>query len=1194
MSRSGSGSPRSALLYRAARNPGSYIRRGLKALFGGSKIIHGHIDMPQEPFNIGMADSLWITGWAYSSVADIARIEAVFDGVPLGELNHGLERPDVAEALGLTEVQKCGFSGTLLPHPATTGNKALHVIVTDKQGNSVTFQRTITIGTKQAPPRMYIDQPLPHASIGHRILVSGWIYDPAGRPIEVRVVVKGKVIGTVSYGLERPDIYELFQTPQAARCGFRGSATLLQAPRGQQIVVVQAYDTEAKDVIGEAQVSVQFVQESEPLAELERVAWRGDLLEVEGWAIWPSETATDVQRKARVFLDDKLLGESRVYLSRPDIAEQFLMYYSAQRSGFRFTHPVPGPSQGRKQHDPSRLAIEFDDGHGYIIRKTVPVIHKAGSEKHLTAAMSDALHALVDDCSDRLGSEPSILDWNTGLELAKVFPHLSMVSPIGEAQLTALPYVSQSIDVVVVASADPIVQAEAHRICTTAVATVGDKKAVPEAINVDDPDSPSDQAISVWWRPDLPSSEQLPSASVVITAYNKIEYTEACIRQVLNTLPAGVDCEVIVVDDASTDETPVVLQRIAAEDTRVHVIRNEENVGFLVSCNRGAASAQCDVIVFLNNDTLPQPGWLTVLLRTLRDAPLAGAVGGKLMYPNGTLQEAGGLVFSDGSAANYGRNDPSPDAPLYNYLREVDYCTGALLGTWRNLYQELNGFDLRYRPLYYEETDYCFKVRDAGYRVYYQPESRVIHFEGVTAGTDLTSGLKSYQVINHQKFTERWKDSLPRQAPPPKAFDMESLHTWAVRHEREMVTGRRRAVVFAPRMPEFDREAGSKRVYDLIYMLRNLGWTVSFVADNAEGQERYFRPLQQMGVATYAGPDTKSAGDEYLGNVADLLKDGKFDIAIVAFWSYASQLLPVIRTVSPATRVIVDSIDLHLLRQARKQLRARRDTEPSLLDLNYAQEMIGELNTYVQADAVLTVSGKEASLINDFTSNPSLAHAIPLVESITVGPMSFEERTGVLFVGNFRHAPNAEAVEFLCAEVEPLLDRSLLARHPISIVGTDVNHTVVRAAQGLEHVRLVGWVPSVIPYLYQNRVTVVPLLHGAGTKGKLIQALASGTSSVSTSVGIEGLNLRNGEDVLVADTPDAFAAAITRLLTDAELWSRIAESGRHKVADAHHPEIVQTHLEQVLSQVMSKDSVGLHRRHGQQRAKQPDAARNQA
>jgi O-antigen biosynthesis protein len=168
-------------------------------------------------------------------------------------------------------------------------------------------------------------------------------------------------------------------------------------------------------------------------------------------------------------------------------------------------------------------------------------------------------------------------------------------------------------------------------------------------------------------------------------------------------------------------------------------------------------------------------------VNTFQDFPDAGAVGGKLVYPDGTLQEAGGVVFSDGTAMNFGRADADLDEPLYNFVREADYCSAALLATKRVLFSRLGGFDARYAPGYYEDTDYCFRVRGAGHRVLYQPESAVVHQEGASAGTDLAKGMKASQKTNQAKFAKRWKRALKTHPARPSKVTRGRLEELAFR-----------------------------------------------------------------------------------------------------------------------------------------------------------------------------------------------------------------------------------------------------------------------------------------------------------------------------------------------------------------------------------------------------------------------------
>src|SRR5438876_5877765 len=246
---------------------------------------------------------------------------------------------------------------------------------------------------------------------------------------------------------------------------------------------------------------------------------------------------------------------------------------------------------------------------------------------------------------------------------------------------------------------------------------------------------------------EFPVHEQV-EISIVVPVFNQFRFTQACLAS-LQEHHGPERFEVIIVDDCSTDVTAEAVPRMPG----VVYLRNETNSGFITSCNRGAEAARGKYLVFLNNDALVRPGWLTALLDTFAEEPQAGIVGSKLVYPDGRLQEAGGIIWGDASGWNYGNSD-DPGKPEYNFLREVDYCSAATLMITKSLFEAVGGFNEKYAPAYYEDTDLAFKVRQAGYKVLYQPLSEVIHYEGATGGTDLATGTKNYQDINRSTFAE--------------------------------------------------------------------------------------------------------------------------------------------------------------------------------------------------------------------------------------------------------------------------------------------------------------------------------------------------------------------------------------------------------------------------------------------------------
>jgi GT2 family glycosyltransferase len=281
-----------------------------------------------------------------------------------------------------------------------------------------------------------------------------------------------------------------------------------------------------------------------------------------------------------------------------------------------------------------------------------------------------------------------------------------------------------------------------------------------------------------------PDDAAVPSVSIVVPCHDGVAYTKGCLASLRETLPRWFRGEIIVVDDASTDGTNAFLKRLAKEDDRVRVLRHRSSKGFLESCNHGAAESSGDFVLFLNNDTVLLPGWLAPLISTYDRFADAGAVGGKLLFEDGRLQEAGGLVYSDASASKVGYLDPDVEAPIYDHLREVDYVSAAFMLTPRALFLELGGFDRRYGFGYYDDDDYCFAVRASGSRVYYQPESVIVHVEGASAGTDLSAGLKSLQVENREIFAEKWRSVLRRHPERPDPLDGRNVAR-AATHRRQ-------------------------------------------------------------------------------------------------------------------------------------------------------------------------------------------------------------------------------------------------------------------------------------------------------------------------------------------------------------------------------------------------------------------------
>jgi glycosyltransferase involved in cell wall biosynthesis len=511
------------------------------------------------------------------------------------------------------------------------------------------------------------------------------------------------------------------------------------------------------------------------------------------------------------------------------------------------------------------------------------------------------------------------------------------------------------------------------------------------------------------------------------------------------------------------------------------------------------------------------------MLDTFERHDRVGLVGAKLVYPDGRLQEAGGVVFADGSAWNYGRNE-APDDGRFAYVRDADYCSGAAIALPRALFERLGGFDARYAPAYYEDTDLAFAVRAAGLRVLYQPAAVVVHDEGTSAGTDLAQGPKAAQVRNRTVFAEKWADALATRLPAG------TIPTPALLHR-----GQPQVLVVDALTPQPDRDSGSLRLLNLMRLLVAEGAHVVFLPANRSADGAYTVALQQLGVECWHAPHMP-------GIPAWLRAHGpRFDVAMVSRHYVASEFLPLLRRHAPQARVLFDTVDLHYLRERRAA-----ELSGDAAALRAAQRTRAlELALIAAADATLVVSEVERALLADDAPGADVRVLSNLHEVAAEGP-GWARRADLLFVGGFRHPPNVDAVLWFVREVVPRL-RAAAPTLQFHCIGGDVP-AAVQALAAVEGVHIHGHVPELQPWLDRCRVSVAPLRYGAGVKGKVNQAMAQGLPVVATACAVEGMHLVDGADVLVADNADAFASAVLRLHGDEALWTRIAANGRENVA----------------------------------------------
>lgn len=610
--------------------------------------------------------------------------------------------------------------------------------------------------------------------------------------------------------------------------------------------------------------------------------------------------------------------------------------------------------------------------------------------------------------------------------------------------------------------------------------------------------------------------QQTPKVSLVIPVYGQHQHTFNCLKSLGEHTDLS-QVEVIVVDDASPDPASKALGVVQG----IRLVRNERNIGFIGSCHAGADLARGEFLVLLNNDIQVTEGWLEALLAVFTLRADAGMVGARLVYPDGRLQEAGGIVWRDASAWNWGRHQ-DPERPEYRYLRAADYCSGACLALRRSDWVQWGGFDRAYMPAYYEDTDLAFRVRKEGKKLYYQPEAKIIHFEGISSGTDVTQGVKRHQVINQKTFFERWQDVLLTHR----------VNGDNPLHEVDR-SARAHVLIVEACMITPDQDSGSVRMLAMLELLVEMGCKVSFIADNLECRQPYARTLQQAGVEVWHYPYVKSVGQ--------LLQErgAHFDMIMFCRHYIASQYVTDVRKWAPHASVVFDTVDLHYLREQRQ---AELELSDSLL-AKAAQTRQLELGVIKQVDVTLVVSPIEQALLAD-DSPGAMVSILSNIHEPRQAETDYAAREGLLFIGGFRHPPNVDAVEWFVGKVWPLI-RQQLPSVTLTIVGSHMPDAIKNLAGNGIHTP--GFVEDVHPLIDGARISLAPLRYGAGVKGKINQAMACGLPVVATSVAAEGMSLIANEELLVADEPQEFANAVVRLYQDQGLWAQISTNGYENV-----------------------------------------------
>jgi len=613
------------------------------------------------------------------------------------------------------------------------------------------------------------------------------------------------------------------------------------------------------------------------------------------------------------------------------------------------------------------------------------------------------------------------------------------------------------------------------------------------------------------WENKMLEFEQFdsPQVSIVIPVYNNYLTTLACLHSIKkHTDPEGIDYEVIIADDSSTDQTKDIAKSVLG----LRVIRAQHNQGFLKNCNSAIQEADGTYVVLLNNDTNVQRHWLSELLAPLESSPEVGVTGPMFLYPDGRLQEAGGIVFSDASGWNYGRLD-NPSKPEYNFSRDVDYISGACLVFRKALWNQIGGFDEVFTPAYYEDTDFCFETKKLGLKVRYVSTAKVVHFEGVSHGSDEDSGVKKYQVINRGKFFTKWEDWLE------KNHYADSSELFSAR-----VYGRhKKTLLFIDHyVPFYDKDAGSKVAQRYLELLVQEGVHVIFLGDNFYPHQPYTEELQAMGIEVLHGEYYKNNWYEWLQK-----HSSQIDTIYLNRPHISRKYIDKIRELEHQPHVAYHGADLHYVRVAREESLGI-DSGDGVTSQEWKTL---EFDLMSKCDVSLWLSENEVDVIREVDSSLNVAYK-PMYwfgASDLNKVRNVESSKELLFVGGFGHPPNKDGLEWFLNDIYP----SVLESYPncrLTVIGSNCPDEI--KSQENENIIILGHVSEqeLINAYSRARIAVVPLRYGAGVKGKVIEGMQHGVPILTTPIGAEGLPANASDFLTVAEDSISFISELNLLL----------------------------------------------------------------
>jgi GT2 family glycosyltransferase/glycosyltransferase involved in cell wall biosynthesis len=604
-----------------------------------------------------------------------------------------------------------------------------------------------------------------------------------------------------------------------------------------------------------------------------------------------------------------------------------------------------------------------------------------------------------------------------------------------------------------------------------------------------------------------------PRATVVILVQRNAPQAIAAVKSLHRASERGLAFETILLLNGADEATATQIRRGCRG---IRIEKSVANLGFGGGCNWVASQSQAEYLVFLNDDVLVDAGWLDALVDAADSDPEIGAVGSRVRYPDGTLQEAGSIIWRDGYTMPVGRGLPA-SGPAWRFRRDVDYCSASALLVRRSEFEAVGGFDEAYYPAYYEDVDLCLAIAQRGKRIVFEPRAELVHFESQSS----TGFFKAFLFRrNHRRLTQKWRSVLETRFGQGDLNDPVAVKRAIARAQGASIN----VLVIDDQLPDPGLGSGYGRTLELVHDLADRRFAVKFYASNC--------PVPDVAGVGALGVEvvTRSLRDE--------LVECAFDIAIISRPHNYDLCAPLIREMLPDCRICYD-VESLFFRRIEKQAHVETDiAERTRLRALAADGKESEFAIIRAVDRVVCISHEERRIVESIEGHPPVDFMLPIARTIepTLGDFSSREPLAIFVAGWMAGAvsPNADGIRWFCREVLPIIRRQAPLFRVIVTGGSPPPNVTELASAS---VAFVGYVADLAPLYARARVAISPLRFGAGVKIKTIEAIQHGLPVVATSVGAEGFRVDNPDAIVVEDDPDRFADAIAEIVLRESSWT---------------------------------------------------------